>query len=137
MECRKKLFWCIRACKLSGLVDNPDSIANYLINDFFCFFPNKIVVVIHEADNGIRGFFDTLNQIWIEIKCGIIQPGQFDHSSRKKGRRRPFWAAPLPLIFEITLFVAGYPFLNLFGEYTLFDSNQSREKQEFFPIQKI
>ena len=65
-------------------MDNSDSIANYLINNFFCFFPNKEMVVIHKADYGIGGFFDTLNQIWIEINCRIIQPGQFDHSSCKK-----------------------------------------------------
>lgn len=75
MECSKKLCWRVRACELSGLVDNSDSIANYLINNFFCFFPNKKVVVIHKADNRIGSFLDTLNQIWIKINCGIIQPG--------------------------------------------------------------
>lgn len=87
---QEKLSRRIRAGKLSGLMNDPDSITNYFIDNFFCFFPNKIVVVIHKADNGIGGFFDTLNQVWIEINRRIIQPGQFDHSGRTKRNEERF-----------------------------------------------
>lgn len=124
-----ELYWRCRACKLSGLVNNPDSIGNYLINNFFGFFPNQKMVVIHKTHYGIGSFFDTLNQIWIEINGGIIQPGQFDHSGIQEGGRKPFRAAQVLLIVESTLFAAGYSLLHLCREVTLFAANAFHKQQ--------
>lgn len=71
----------------SGLADNPDTIINDLVNNLFRFFAHKNVITVDQRDNRVRSLLYTLDQIGVQVKFRMVDPGQFDHIRKNAFKR--------------------------------------------------
>lgn len=68
---------------LSRLMDDPDTKIDYLIDNLLRFFTNKNMITIYQCNNRVRGLFYPLDQIRIQVKFRMVDPGQLDHAVYK------------------------------------------------------
>ena len=77
---RRLRLKCIKGVVLLGEANDPDPEVDNALDDYLHLFAYQDMVVVDQGDDGVRGLLDGLDQIGVEIKFGVVEPGQFDHS---------------------------------------------------------
>ncbi|OGR19082.1 MAG: hypothetical protein A2X81_16905 [Desulfobacterales bacterium GWB2_56_26] len=58
---------------------NYYAVIYYFFHYFGCFFENQIIIAVNKAYSRIGGFFDSFNQIGIEIYHRPVETGELNH----------------------------------------------------------